>query len=273
MAHDATQSDAGGDTEFEVDDATPTLVPHTPLIVLVHGAWHGAWCWTALQAALDGRGIASIAIDLPGHGASTAPIGGLHDDVAALTAVLDQAVAPDSGPVILVGHSYGGAVITQAAAGRDDVAHLLYVAAFALDAGESVLSCLGSLERRDVDLAAAMIPTNDGSATTLDPAAAAAALYGECSAEVIRAALARLGPQSTASMTEPIDGAPRRSAGSSYILCQRDRAVHPDHQAALATRCSRRFDLDTGHSPFLSAVDDTANIVQQIVDEISDATP
>ena len=71
-------------------------------VVLVHGAWHGAWCWSALQAELDQRGIASIAVDLPGHGASTAPLGDLHGDAAAVAAVVDRI----DGDVVLVGHSY-----------------------------------------------------------------------------------------------------------------------------------------------------------------------
>ncbi len=243
------------------------VAPSPPMVVLVHGAWHGAWCWAAVQAALDARGIASLAIDLPGHGVSTAPLGGLHDDAAALTAVLDRLRQSGATAIVLVGHSYGGAVITQAAAGRDDIVHLLYLAAFALDAGESVLSCLGSLDRREVDLAAAMVPTDDGTGTTLDPATAAGALYGECPPNAARAALARLGPQSTASMTEHIDGAPRRLIPSTYVVCGRDRAVHPDHQSALAERCSDRVDLDVDHSPFISAVDATADIVERIVNE------
>ena len=97
-------------------------------IVLVHGAWHGAWCWAALQAALDERGLISYAIDLPGHGASTLPLGDLHGDADHVGAVLDRLALTD---VVLVGHSYGGAVITDAAAARTDLAHLVYLTAFA----------------------------------------------------------------------------------------------------------------------------------------------
>lgn len=236
-----------------------------PLVVLVHGAWHGAWCWAALQAELDRRAIPSVAVDLPGHGVATAPLGGVRDDAAALCAILDRLTAAGTGPVVLVGHSYGGAVITQAAAGRADVTHLVYVAAFALAAGESVMSCLGSFERRDVDLAAAMVPSEDKSTTTLDPATAADALYAECPESVARAALARLGPQSMSSMTETIDADARQTIASTYVVCGRDRSVHPDHQAAMAARCTRRVDLDTDHSPFISAVDETADIIGEVV--------
>ena len=140
----------------------------------------------------------------------------------------------------------------------------MYLAAFALDDGESVLGCLGSMERHDVDLAAAMIPTADGSATTLDPSAAAGALYGSCPPEAVRAALPRLGPQSMSSMTEAVSGAPRDTIPSTYVECTQDRAVHPSHQRVMAERCSTQHVLDTDHSPFLSAVDATADIIERI---------
>jgi pimeloyl-ACP methyl ester carboxylesterase len=248
-----------------VDSSSQPAAATPSLVVLVHGAWHGAWCWAGLQAELDRRGIASLAIDLPGHGASTEPIGGLHDDAAAVASLLDHLAARGAGPVALVGHSYGGAVITEVAAGRDDINHLGYLAAFALDDGESVLGCLGSLERHDVDLAAAMVPTADGSATTLDASQAAAALYGSCPPDAVRAALSRLGPQSMASMTETTSGTPRDTIASTYVVCSRDRAVHPAHQQVMAERCSQHHELDTDHSPFLSAVASTADIVEQIV--------
>ncbi len=83
-----------------------------PLVVLVHGAWHGAWCWAAVQAELDGRGLASLAVDLPGHGASTLPFTDLAGDAAHVADVVARAARP----VVLVGHSYGGAVIGEAGA-------------------------------------------------------------------------------------------------------------------------------------------------------------
>ncbi len=255
---DSVTSDGSTDVDTSLDSSRPALV------VLVHGAWHGGWCWAGLQARLDERGIASLAIDLPGHGASTADLTGLHGDAAAVSATLDVLASRGAGPTVLVGHSYGGAVITQAAAGRSDIGHLVYVAAFALDSGESVLSALGSFERRDVDLAAAMVPTADGAATTLDPATAGGALYGECSPETIAAALPRLSPQPMVTMTEEVDGSPRDVVESTFVMCNRDRAVHPDHQAVMADRCTHRIELDTDHSPFLSDVDAMADIVADI---------
>lgn len=230
-------------------------------VVLVHGAWHGAWCWALLQAELDRRGVPSLAVDLPPHGASTDEATGLHGHAAHLCALLDRLGDRGTGPIVLVGHSYGGAVITQAAAGRDDIGHLLYIAAFALDDGESVMGALGAMPRHEVDLAAAMVPTPDGTATTLDHTSAPGALYGDCPPELIATALPRLCAQTMSTMTEKVHGSPRNNVDSTYVVCTRDRAVHPEHQALMAARCSHRLDLATDHSPFLSAVDDLADVV------------
>lgn len=252
-------------TEPSSDSAPADAAPlDSALVVLVHGAWHGAWCWAALQAEFDRRRIPSLAVDLPGHGASSADLTGLHGDAQSVGATLDRLADRRSGPIVLVGHSYGGAVITHAAARRDDIGHLVYVAAFALDAGESVAGALGTFERHDVDLAAAMVPTEDGNATVLDPAKAPDALYGQCPPTAVAAAVPRLSPQLDSTMTETVDGAPRNGVDSTYVLCTQDRAVHPEHQAMMASRCTHRVDLDTDHSPFLSATGDLADIIETV---------
>ena len=115
--NDVTADDPDELESRQRDPAADAETTASSLVVLVHGAWHGAWCWAALQAELDRRGVPSLAVDLPGHGASPEPIGGLHDDAAAVTALLDHLASGAAGPITLVGHSYGGAVITQAAAG------------------------------------------------------------------------------------------------------------------------------------------------------------
>jgi pimeloyl-ACP methyl ester carboxylesterase len=107
-----------------------------PLVLLVHGAWHGAWCWAALQSELDQHGIASLAIDLPGHGASTLPLSDMHGDAQHVADIALKIARP----VVLVGHSYGGGVIGEAAhilrnSTTAPVQHLLYLTAFCLDAG------------------------------------------------------------------------------------------------------------------------------------------
>lgn len=233
--------------------------PLAPLVVLVHGAWHGAWCWATLQDHLDRRGIPSLAVDLPGHGASTAPLGDLHGDAQLVADVVDHWARP----VVLVGHSYGGAVITEAAVRTPHVRHLVYLAAFAPAAGESVMGALLSFERREVALGAAMRPRDDGT-SVLDPALAPAALYGSCPHEVVAPALARLSPQPTAAMVQPVTGSPRDTIPSTYVRCTQDRAVHPDHQAVMSARCTHAVTLETDHSPFLSMPDATADVIDAV---------
>lgn len=247
-----------------LSEPAPRALPRP--IVLVHGAWHGAWCWSALQAELDRRGIGSWALDLPGHGASSEPLTGLHGDAAAVTAALASLAAQGHDDVVLVGHSYGGAVISAAGA-APSVGHLVYLAAFVLDAGESVGDLMrGPLPRLRVTLDAA-IRRGEGGTTILDPAVAGSALYGACPPAAVAAALSRLVPEAMVSMTEASPAAAWRAVASTYVVCSQDEAVHPDHQRIMAQRCGTVVEFATDHSPFLSAVTETADLLERLARE------
>jgi pimeloyl-ACP methyl ester carboxylesterase len=232
-------------------------------VLLVHGAWHGGWCWATLQAELDRRGLPSYAVDLPGHGLSTLPLGDLHGDAAHVAAVL----AAFDDDVVLVGHSYGGAVVTHATgsahAVANRVAHLVYVTAFALDDGESVWGFSRSRPRLPVALDAAVIDDDNGT-THLDPDAAPAALYGSCPPSAVRAAVARLGPHPVASFQQPVAGSPRATIGSTYVKCTADQAIHIRHQDELAARCGQIVTLDCDHSPFLAMPVAVADVLEPL---------
>jgi pimeloyl-ACP methyl ester carboxylesterase len=228
-------------------------------VLLVHGAWHGAWSWAGLQSALDALGVASHAIDLPGHGISDLPLGTVSDDADAVVRALDV-LGPDT---VLVGHSYGGAVITQAASRSANVGRLVYIAAFALDDGESVNGFLRAAPRHSVELAQIMRPDTDHGVTTLDPSAAGPLLYPGVSSDQQAAMVARLSPQSFSSMTTAITGSPRSAIPSTYVVCNRDRAVHPEHQRIMAARCTNTIELDSDHSPF---IDDPAGVAALLRD-------
>lgn len=252
--------------ESSTAPASPTAAP---LVVLVHGAWHGAWCWAALQAELDRRGVASIAVDLPGHGASTLPPTDLAGDADHTVAVLDAVARRRTGPIVLVGHSYGGAVIGQAAARRHDVAHLVYVAAFALNEGESVTSVASSGGHR-VALGDAIDPIDEAT-LGLDPVLAVPALYGRCPEPVAHAATARLDGQPIATFAQTVSASALGAIPSSYVICTQDEAVHPAHQELMAARCTTSIELETDHSPFVSAVAPLADHLEQIVDGLATA--
>jgi pimeloyl-ACP methyl ester carboxylesterase len=85
----------------------------TTHFVLVHGSWHGAWCWEKVTPLLEAAGHVAVAVDLPGHGEDRTPPGDVT--LSDYTDRICDVVAAQSGPVVLVGHSMGGGAITQAA--------------------------------------------------------------------------------------------------------------------------------------------------------------
>ena len=222
-------------------------------IVLVHGAWHGSWCWDKLAALLEGRGLTVHTVDLPSVGADPGDTAGLAGDAAAVREVLDSA----DGPVLLVGHSYGGMVVTHAAAGRDDVARLVYLAAFMPDTGESLVELTGGAP-------APWIQRVDDGRIIADIDQAAQLFYGECDPETREDAIARLRPMTGKPMLDPIPEAAWRSIPSTYVVCARDGALPPKLQRdVFAPRADEQLELDTDHSPFYSDSDRLAGILAE----------
>ncbi len=158
-------------------------------IMLVHGAWHGSWCWEPLRELLAADGIATATVDNP---SVTRPGSDLHADAGNLRAALDAI----EGPVVLVGHSYGGAVISEGGA-HPNVEQLVYLTAFALDAGESVIA--NTLAGGDETRLGEAVQF-DGDTVSVDPARVVEFFYHDCAPDVAAAAAARLRPMSVAAM-------------------------------------------------------------------------
>jgi pimeloyl-ACP methyl ester carboxylesterase len=235
------------------------------VVVLVHGAWHGAWCFEPVVDRLTASGVRAVAVDLPGHGADPGPLSDLHGDAARVREVL----ARIDDPVVLLGHSYGGAVITQAGDHRG-VSHLVYLCALVLDENESCASAAAaetashpiSHEGRP-DLGSGFIPDGQG-AVTLDRSVAAACLYNDCDPETVDWALARLGPQPLVTLQQTPTTVAWRATPSTYIVCANDMAIHPDLQRILARRCTNSAEWQSGHSPFMSQPDRLAGLVRAL---------
>ena len=221
-------------------------------VVLVHGAWHGAWCWERVVDGLVRAGVETVAVDLPGHGADPGPFSDLHGDAARVRSVLDET----HGPVVLVGHSYGGAVITEAG-DHPAVRHLVYVAALALDAEETCMAAAVGQAAPPVatadrpDLSAGLEVHDDGTAT-IERSLAAACLYNDCDQQSTEWALDRLGPQPLITLQQEPRAVAWRTIPSTYVVCQHDQTVSPELQRVLATRCTTSVEWPTDHSPFLS---------------------
>ncbi|WP_127549257.1 alpha/beta fold hydrolase [Actinoplanes sp. OR16] len=126
--------------------------PAKPTVVLVHGAFADSTSWSGVIERLQQRGYPVVA--------AANPLRGLSSDAAYLRTVIDSV----PGPIVLAGHSYGGAVMTNAAAGDRDVKALVYIAAFAPDKGESALELSGKFPGSTLGDTLATAPLGDGTA-------------------------------------------------------------------------------------------------------------
>jgi pimeloyl-ACP methyl ester carboxylesterase len=217
--------------------------------VLVHGAGHGAWCWERTEQDLRAHGYRSVAIDLP--------LTSLEDDAAAVTEVLDSL----DEPAIVVGHSYGGMVISLAAGGRSDVEQLVYVAAVLVGADESVMDLAGQFPL--TPLMEQLDYTPDGS-MVISPETAIYCFYHETPGDVAQAASLRMRPTAGAGTAANPAADPWRSVPTTYIVCERDRALHPDMQRTMAKKAGRVESIDTDHSPFVSRPEEFFAILESV---------
>ncbi|MER5451265.1 alpha/beta fold hydrolase [Streptomyces sp. NPDC002764] len=215
-----------------------------PTMLLVHGAWHGSWCWDELRAALHAANWSTRTVDLPSAGQDC----GMYEDAQA---ILDELGRID-GPVVIVAHSYGGIPVTQAAAKAPDVARIIYLAAYQLDVEESLLGFHGAPLP---DEPHGLQPVPDDPLTMF---------YGDVPDADAREAVQRLVPQSVRSFGEPPTQAGWHTVASAYIVCEHDQALPPQHQEALATRSGEVHRLASGHSPFLSMPHELAALLAKV---------
>jgi pimeloyl-ACP methyl ester carboxylesterase len=211
-----------------------------PRIILVHGAWVGPWEFEPIVQILRGDGWDVDAIDLPSTGSTE----GLLSDAAAVTAAIERA----DGPVVLVGHSYGGAPITQAG-DHPSVERLVYVAAFALDAGESALAAMGGVlpdawgvENGQVTMGRTRDERVEMIASDMPPGVPRE--VSEQLADLFR-------PQSLQSLIQEVTEVAWRTKPATYILTENDGIVPPPFQESLAARSgSDVIRIPHGHAPF-----------------------
>ncbi|MGQ4554619.1 alpha/beta fold hydrolase [Halobellus sp. GM3] len=235
--------------------------------VLVHGSWHGAWCWYRLTPVLRGDGHEVVTPELPGHGISTA-------DSAAVTFedyvdCVRGAVESAPGDVVLVGHSMGGHVITQAAEHcADALESVVYLSAFLPADGQALT---------DLDIApyGSVVPDYitvdaDRGVVEFDERGAAEAFYHDCSAEVVTLGRSLLRPEPADPRTVPVDLTAENygRVPRVYVESTADRALPIEFQRSMheAVACERVYSLDTSHSPFFSKPSALAGILSEIAD-------
>lgn len=217
-------------------------------VVFVHGACvkDGAWWWHRTGQLLAERGIASAAPALPSCGETGAPTDaqgpGLAEDVAAVRQVL----AASDEPTVVVGHSYGGIVVAEAAAGIGAVHHLLLVSSYLPEVGQSLASFGGEAPAPFLELEPA------GGTFTVRPGALADTFLQDCDPQIQRQALEHTARQSLAVLEQPVQAAAWQQVPSTYLVCAQDQGTPAERQREFARRADRIVELDAGHHPFLS---------------------
>lgn len=223
--------------------------------VLVHGAWHGAWCWDFVAPELTARGHRAIAVELPCED----PDAGAEAYARAILAEL-----PDDPDTVLVGHSLAGLSVPVAAElAPDRVRRIVLVAPLLPYPGRSLdATHHAEPDRLMPGLGAGQIAADDGS-TVWQPQAAIATMYPDAPPDRATWAAGRLRRQHwrISQETTPLRGWPRLPVG--VIACAQDAVVNPDwvRRAARLRFGTEALVLAGDHSPFLSRPGELADLL------------
>ena len=214
---------------------------------LVHGGYHGSWCWEHLTPILVQAGHDVVVMDLP-----------LEDGAATFDTYADVVCAALTGfgdDVVLVGHSYGGNTVPLVAA-RRPVRHLVYLCAMVPDIGRSVFDQLsdGPEMLNPAYEQALSVPDEQLRQEWIDRDLARALFYSDCSESIAQAAFGRLRLQSAYPALQPCSLCEHPSVSTTYIVCSDDQMLRPEwsRQAAGERLTADLIELPGGHSPFYS---------------------
>jgi pimeloyl-ACP methyl ester carboxylesterase len=217
-----------------------------PTVVLVHGAFADSSGWNLVSTALQAKGYPVLAFSNPLRGPQ-------HD-----AEYLRQFLTTIAGPVVLVGHSYGGAVITNAATGNPNVKSLVYIAAYALAEGESVqaANALGGGHTDVIDhLVLRPFPgATDGNADAYIDPAYFPQLFAQDIPKVVAQNMAgSQRPGALASLVTPSGPAAWETIPSWYMVAKNDRIIPPEAERAMAERANATtVEVNSSHVPMIS---------------------
>src|SRR6516225_5783959 len=226
-----------------------------PDIVLVHGFWGGAAHWAKVIVELDRRGYDAL------HAVEN-PLTSLAADATRTQTMIRQV----DGPVLLVGHSYGGAVITQAG-GLENVVGLVYVAAFAPDAGES----LGQITEQMPPAAADNIaPDSDGYVWIAQDKFHESFCQDLPADEALVMAITQKAPVGS-TFGNPITDPAWKKKPCWYQVSTADRMIHPDNERRMAARIGARktVELDASHASLASQPSAVTDLIDDAASSIA----
>jgi len=222
-----------------------------PTVVYVHGAFisDSAWWWRPTGDLLAKKGITSRTVSLPSCGAAP-PLGDLHADAD----VVRNLVKEIGGPVILVAHSYGGQVVTEAAVGQKNVRHLVYISAPVSD-GKALGECDFISDEKKAN----------GTAGEGQGRFKTKVIEAFSDPQMIREAISRLTRQSLAVFTQAPEGAAWREIPSTYVVCLEDGDVAVPEQRKQAARTTYSVDVPTNHFPHIERPDLIVDILLDVI--------
>jgi pimeloyl-ACP methyl ester carboxylesterase len=236
-------------------EANPATVG-APSVVLVHGAFADASSWAGVIAELHTAGVAVRA--------AANPLRGLAADSAYIAGVVEQI----HGPVLLVGHSYGGAVIANAAPQATNVVGLVFVAAFIPDEGESVLGL--AQQATDSLLGPALRPApyrrgsgqEPGTEFSVDPASFGEVVAADLPAASVAVAAVSQRPAADAAFAEPSGAIGWRTLPCWAIVAGEDRVIGPSGERLMAERAGAQIvELDASHLVMVSQPTAVADLI------------
>ncbi len=236
--------------------------------VFVHGAFGGAWCWEPVIGPLEELGHTVEAFDLPGGGDDRTAVSDVTLESCADRVC--EVLAQRSEPAVLVGHSMGGVIATQAASRCPErISSLVFVCAFMPSDGQSLLDMTHLPEGKGDMIQANLVVGGDPPVAELSAEATAAAIYNACTPDQVASAVPRHRPQAVAPFATPvrIDDAVLASIARSYVVTTQDRAMLPALQRRMIREhpCRKVIELHADHAPFFSA---TAELVAAL-DELA----
>ncbi|MEU4561808.1 alpha/beta hydrolase [Actinoplanes sp. NPDC023936] len=218
-----------------------------PTVVLVHGAWADASGWNAVTQRLQAKGYTVIA---PPN-----LLRSLDEDSDYLKSFL----ATISGPIVLVGHSYGGAVITSAATGNPNVKSLVYISAYAPDQGETIADA-GALNGGDNSVLVSHLikrpyPNSTGAVdTTVDPAWFPKLFAADAPLSETKLMATQQRPLSSAAFTGEMGVPAWKSITSYYLVSLDDKTIPPVAEKAMAARAAkgRTVEIHSSHAAMVA---------------------
>jgi pimeloyl-ACP methyl ester carboxylesterase len=239
--------------------------------VLIHGGWHAAWCWLRVVCLLEKSGHRVIAPDLPAHGSDSTPLAARPYEmyVPKVCSLLDDL----DDRAILVGHSSGGMIITEACRySGDHVKALVYLSAFLLPSGKTPRDVM-NMDSESLLAKCLRIDTAKGISVVREECAKSV-FYGDCSEEDAAWAIRQLQPEPLIppgpAVLGPGSHQSTRPVPKFFIECLEDKALSPRLQRWMYTEspCDAVDSLPTSHSPFLSAPDELARHLLAIDDSL-----